>query len=102
MMMWCPTQNTFVVHRGPAGSPGSSGKNSLLNVVNVPAGADCSNGGLRIDSGLDDNENGILDEEEVQVVRFLCNTAGGGFQEEIRLSFGRIIPLQRAPTGLCE
>ncbi len=73
---------------GPSGTPGSSGKNSLLNVVNVPSGADCANGGLRIDSGVDDNENDVLDEEEIQVVRFLCNTAGGGFQEEIRLRFG--------------
>lgn len=54
---------------GPAGSTGPagpSGLNSLTAFRDIPKGdAVCLGGGLAIDSGLDTNQNGILDPEEV-------------------------------------
>lgn len=70
-----------------------SGVNSLINVFDELAGGDCANGGIRIETGIDTNGNGNLDAEEIQVTRFLCNLDGGGFDEQIRLSFG----IQNAP-----
>ncbi len=68
--------------------------NSLVNVASLDAGSECTNGGIQVDSGLDSNGDGVLDESEIQVTRFVCNGtngngSGGGFYDElIRLSFG--------------
>ena len=38
-----------------------------------PAGANCANGGKRIDSGTDDNDNGVLDSAEIDDTEYVCN-----------------------------
>lgn len=63
------------------------GKSSLTNVVDEPTGATCANGGIKIESGIDDDGDGILDSEEINITRFICNGVDGGYDEEIRLSF---------------
>lgn len=65
-----------------------AGENSLVNVVDEPVGTTCPNGGIKIESGIDEDGNGTLSTEEIQVTRFICNGVDGGFDEEIRLSFG--------------
>lgn len=62
-----------------------AGKNSLVDVTDEPAGATCPNGGIKIDSGIDEDEDGTLDEEEIDITRFVCNGIDGGFDEQIRL-----------------
>ena len=64
---------------GPQGPPGTNGTNgtagvnSLVRQDNEPAGAHCPDGGLRIESGLDLNSDGILDPNEVTETSYLCN-----------------------------
>ena len=62
-----------------------AGNNSLVNVIDEPVGATCANGGLRIESGVDDNGDGTLGSDEIDVTRFICNGVDGGFDEQIRL-----------------
>ena len=64
---------------------GVDGNVSLVNVTDQLAGEDCENGGVKIESGVDDNGNGTLDDDEITVTRFVCNGIDGGFDEQIRL-----------------
>ncbi|MEH6784621.1 MAG: DUF1566 domain-containing protein [Alcanivorax jadensis] len=61
------------------GEDGANGLLSLVSVQSEPAGANCTNGGQRIDAGLDANGNGILDAAE-QNTTYVCNgtSASGG------------------------
>jgi hypothetical protein len=60
---------------GPAGPPGDAGANSLVSLTAASPGADCANGGERIDVGLDSNDDGVLEANEVQHTTFICNTS---------------------------
>ncbi len=64
------TNSTFICH-------GSSPQSSLMIIENESAGSNCSNGGIRIHTGIDDNENDVLDSEEIDVTRFICNGRDG-------------------------
>ena len=57
---------------GTNGSDGDDGLNSLIDLVEEPAGNNCENGGLRVNSGLDDNRDGILQSEEIDDFSFIC------------------------------
>nr|WP_299389051.1 hypothetical protein [Allomuricauda sp.] len=58
---------------GADGSDGADGLNSLITILIEQPGANCANGGFKIDAGLDDNSNGTLDASEVDNSEFLCN-----------------------------
>ncbi len=58
------------------GEDGLTGKNSLIKMTEVPAGDICADGGVKIETGLDNNGNGTLDPEEVKDLRYVCG--GGG------------------------
>ncbi|MFY0602276.1 MAG: hypothetical protein JXR03_21570, partial [Cyclobacteriaceae bacterium] len=64
---------------------GLDGKVSLVNIADEAGGANCENGGVKIDSGVDDNGDGTLDTDEVDITRYVCNGIDGGFDEQIRL-----------------
>ena len=64
---------------------GVDGNISLVNITDEVAGENCENGGVKIDSGVDDNGNGTLDEDEISVTRFICDGIDGGFDLQIRL-----------------
>ena len=70
--------------QGPIGLTGSNGLNALIKTTTEPAGVNCTNGGTKIETGLDANSNGILDISEVNATqtKFVCNglngTAGSG------------------------
>ena len=51
---------------------GIDGLNSLIELVNETAGDNCEHGGIRINSGLDDNRDGILQSEEIDDFSFIC------------------------------
>lgn len=58
---------------GSDGTNGTNGLNSLISQTQVAAGdANCINGGVQIDSGLDSNSNGVLDAGEVTDTQFVC------------------------------
>lgn len=64
-------QNTDYICNG---ENGSNGYNSLVNVIEEPAGENCSSGGYRIESGIDLNNNNSLDENETLNSEYICNS----------------------------
>lgn len=69
----------FVCHggNGNGGQNGINGHSSILMVTDEPAGSNCENGGMRIEIGIDLNENFTLDPIEIQSNYFVCNGANG-------------------------
>jgi len=65
--------------QGIAGSNGINGLNALINTTWEAAGANCANGGTKIEVGLDNNGNGMLDVVEINdsQTKFVCNGAAG-------------------------
>jgi hypothetical protein len=71
--------------QGPAGANGTNGtngidgKNTLANTTLEPAGANCATGGVKLEYGLDANNNGILDVSEINasLSKYICNGATG-------------------------
>lgn len=59
------------------GENGSNGINSLTNIISEPQGINCENGGFKIISGVDQNNNNILDLDEIQTTEFICNGENG-------------------------
>ena len=47
--------------------------NVLVNVLDEPPGVNCAEGGIRIETGPDTNQNGMLDPNEVTDTFFICN-----------------------------
>jgi Protein of unknown function (DUF1566) len=64
---------------------GNNGLNSLMNVTIEPAGSNCANGGYKIESGLDLNKDGLLNENEIVKTVYQCNSSG---QYQIGQSYG--------------
>lgn len=62
---------------GSTGIQGFNGINSLINITDENAGNNCENGGLKIEIGLDNNSNEILENNEVQNTRYVCNGING-------------------------
>ncbi|REL28485.1 alkaline phosphatase [Thalassotalea euphylliae] len=68
---------------GTNGADGANGLNSLVVQTPLAVGnANCLNGGVQIDSGLDDNGNNTLESGEVDATEFVCsptitNVTGG-------------------------
>jgi hypothetical protein len=68
---------------GPAGGDGDvglRGHSSLLRTSKEADGANCAHGGLRIETGVDVNDDGTLQDSEVNAsqTQFLCEPAGVG------------------------
>ncbi len=74
--------------QGPAGANGSNGtnglngtngKNSLVKTTPESAGANCATGGVKLEYGLDANNNGILDFSEIDatLTQYVCNGSAG-------------------------
>ena len=63
---------------GATGPQGPAGESSLV-VVNVePTGANCALGGLRVDTGLDSNNDGTLETVEIQHTAYVCTVGTSG------------------------
>jgi alkaline phosphatase len=59
---------------GSNGIDGESAFNSLVSQTLLKVGhAQCLNGGVKIDSGVDDNSSGVLDTNEVDATEFVCS-----------------------------
>lgn len=63
---------------GPAGRP------ALVATSDEPPGANCTDGGVKIEAGTDNNGNGVLDPEEVMTTSYVCN--GGGKNALVKAS----------------
>ena len=58
---------------------GSNGLHSLIQTSTEPAGANCANGGIKTEYGIDANSNGTLEGSEVisALTKFVCNGLNG-------------------------
>jgi hypothetical protein len=73
---------------GLTGVAGTNGLNALVNTTTEAAGANCANGGTKVEYGLDDNNNGILDlvEVEAALTKYVCNGLNGSNSNGVSLS----------------
>ena len=61
---------------GSDGGNSQSGHNTLI-ATSDEVGTNCANGGILIDVGLDANDNGSLDADEILSSRYICNGVDG-------------------------
>jgi 2',3'-cyclic-nucleotide 2'-phosphodiesterase (5'-nucleotidase family) len=57
---------------GQDGDDGDDGLTSLVVQTDIGPGADCADGGVQIDSGIDGNGNGTLEAGEITATSFVC------------------------------
>ena len=62
---------------GADGATGDDGLTSLLERTDLAPGEQCAYGGVLVQSGIDDNRDGVLDELEVDESEAVCNGAPG-------------------------
>jgi hypothetical protein len=62
---------------GPRGPVGTSGNNSLVFLSDEVSGPNCLNGGKKFQSGIDQNRDNILGENEVLQVEYICGGSSG-------------------------
>ncbi len=64
---------------GTNGTNGVDGKNTLAKTTTEAAGSNCTTGGVKIEYGLDANNNGTLDVSEINatLTKYVCNGAIG-------------------------
>jgi hypothetical protein len=55
------------------GKIGPAGKDSLVNIIEEPAGVNCPNGGQKIESGIDQNGDAQLSTDEVKQSKYVCS-----------------------------
>src|SRR5690242_2179687 len=74
---------------GVDGQNGINGKNATVRLVPEPPGMRCPQGGTAIQTGLDDNEDGALNDNEVKQTSYVCS--GGGNQNG-KMSLVKLMP----------
>ncbi|MEN0066693.1 MAG: endonuclease/exonuclease/phosphatase family protein [Myxococcota bacterium] len=57
---------------GANGEDGVDGQEALVEIEAVDPGAECPFGGFRVETGLDDNGDGVLDDNEVTDRQLVC------------------------------
>lgn len=65
---------------GPTGTNGTNGITALVKTTAEAAGVNCTYGGTKVETGLDVNNNGILEAGEINGTQttYVCNGAGVG------------------------
>lgn len=66
-------EQTSFVCNGAGGEQGGEGLGSLVDLKTEPPGDNCFVGGTRIESGVDSNEDGVLDPSEITDTGFACD-----------------------------
>ncbi|WPB82189.1 hypothetical protein KYC5002_24120 [Archangium violaceum] len=61
---------------GQSGTPSSNGKNAAVRLIPEAPGARCPQGGTALQTGLDDNGDGALSDDEVEQTSYVCNGSG--------------------------
>ena len=61
------------VCNGAQGVQGSGGATSLLNIEDIAPSTTCPEGGKRVESGRDVNDDKILDDAEIEATHLICN-----------------------------
>jgi hypothetical protein len=73
---------------GTNGTNGTNGKTALTKTTKEPAGANCTYGGTKFETGIDANNNGILDNSEVTTTqtKYVCDGAGAIYSSWIQVN----------------
>jgi len=73
---------------GTNGKDGANGKTALTKTTKEPAGANCTYGGTKFETGIDANNNGILDASEVTTTqtKYVCDGAGAIYSSWITVN----------------
>jgi hypothetical protein len=78
--------------QGANGIAGANGLNALIKTTTEPAGVNCTNGGTKIETGLDANGNGVLDAGEVNAsqTKYVCDGSSSSNSSllGVRIAFG--------------
>ncbi|HYO54579.1 DUF7151 family protein, partial [Archangium sp.] len=74
---------------GVDGQNGINGKNATVRLVPEPPGTRCPQGGTAIETGLDDNEDGALNDNEVKQASYVCS---GGSNQNGKMSLVKLMP----------
>jgi hypothetical protein len=88
----CNGENGLI---GPAGEKddksdtGETGKNALVTLTTEQPGTNCAYGGIKVESGLDSNSDGILESQEIENTEYVCS---------VNSSFSGWIGVERAGT----
>jgi hypothetical protein len=75
-----------------------AGHNSLVKTSPESVGSNCSEGGIKVDSGIDLNNNGTLEQNEVQYTQFVCNGANGLTVDQVRFQLVSLTGLGTSST----
>jgi len=70
------------------GGTGVNGHNSLIRTSTISSNGICQSGGLQIQSGIDVNDNGVLEDSEVSQTQFVCNGVNGIYDHQIAILVG--------------
>ncbi len=92
-------QTTVYVCDGEDGGDGDDGLVSLVDITEVGPGDDCENSGIRVDTGLDLNNNGELDADEIQHTYFVCNGTDGEDGLTALVTISDELPGENCPLG---
>ncbi|OQP42512.1 hypothetical protein A4D02_13165 [Niastella koreensis] len=70
------------------GSNGKDGKTALTRTTKEPAGANCTYGGTKFETGIDANNNGTLEDNEVTTTqtKYVCSGAGAIYSSWIKVN----------------
>lgn len=66
----CTDGTSAVVGDGKEGAAGAAGKDALVRTE--PASDHCTGGGIAVLGGVDENENGVLDDDEITHRSDIC------------------------------
>ena len=58
---------------GATGATGATGFNGLVSLIDEPAGVNCEKGGYQVNTGVDTNNNTLLETDEVTDTTYICN-----------------------------
>ena len=106
----CHGQQGLSGPQGQSGSDGTSGydgNSSLVNLTAIAPGIPCQFGGIKIESGVDQNHNLFLDADEIETSAHVCDGQLGGDGPEGQQGangsqgYSALIEQQPAPTSIC-
>jgi uncharacterized protein (TIGR03382 family) len=89
------TDTTYVCN----GSDGTDGTDALVVTTAEPPGANCADGGVRVDSGLDDDGDGVLAPSEIDSTEYVCNGGDGSDGTDGTDGASALVSTSEEPAG---
>lgn len=78
---------------------GAAADSALVRVTDEAAGTSCASGGIRVDTGVDADGNGTLDDAEVSGTTYVCNGADGEVGTQTLVTVTEEPPGKNCPDG---